>query len=128
MPTKVLLATDTPWTATGVSASLPAPEFELETVSSGETVLAAVLAADPALVVLDFQIGNMGAAAVAYDLRNEWESGRIQKVPLLLLLDREADVFLARRAGADAWILKPPAPGALLAEARKLAGADGAQG
>jgi two-component system nitrate/nitrite response regulator NarL len=28
-------------------------------------------------------------------------------VPILMLLDREADVFLARRSEADGWLIKP---------------------
>jgi DNA-binding response OmpR family regulator len=32
----------------------------------------------------------------------------IEEVPrLVLMLDREADRFLAKRAGADAWVVKP---------------------
>ena len=31
-------------------------------------------------------------------------------VPILLLLDRSADAFLAKRAGADDWLIKPFSP------------------
>jgi DNA-binding NarL/FixJ family response regulator len=31
-------------------------------------------------------------------------------VPVLFLLDRRADVFLARRADADGWVIKPTDP------------------
>jgi DNA-binding response OmpR family regulator len=61
----------------------------------------------PELVVLDLQIGNMGGMATAITLRQEEQAGRIQPVKILMLLDREADVFLARRADADGWLIKP---------------------
>ena len=41
------------------------------------------------------------------DLRLEESAHRLDYVPVLLLLDRWADVFLARRAGAEAWLIKP---------------------
>jgi DNA-binding NarL/FixJ family response regulator len=31
-------------------------------------------------------------------------------VPVIMLLDRRADVFLARRSGADGWLIKPLDP------------------
>jgi DNA-binding response OmpR family regulator len=31
-------------------------------------------------------------------------------VPILILLDREADVHLAKRSGADGWLIKPLNP------------------
>ncbi len=31
----------------------------------------------------------------------------IQPVPIVLLLDRRADAFLAKRAGANGWLVKP---------------------
>ena len=70
----------------------------------------------PDLVVLDLQIGNMGGIAACLHLRHEAGAGRLPDVPVLMLLDRQADVFLAKRSGADGWVVKPldaftPAPG-----------------
>ncbi len=70
-------------------------------------MLAAVQEVDPDLVVLDLQIGNMGGVATALALRNEESAGRIDAQTVLMLLDRTADVFLARRAEADGWLVKP---------------------
>ena len=49
----------------------------------------------------------MGGMATCMDLRLEESGGRLPHVPVLMLLDRRADVFLARRAGADGWVVKP---------------------
>ena len=49
----------------------------------------------------------MGAMAVAMNLRLDHSSGNAPMVPVLMLLDRVADVHLARRSGADGWIIKP---------------------
>ena len=64
----------------------------------------------PDLVILDMQIGDMGAIAVTYDLRLEESGGRLPNVAVLLLLDRQADVFLARQCRADGWLVKPLDP------------------
>jgi DNA-binding NarL/FixJ family response regulator len=64
----------------------------------------------PDLVILDLQIGNMGAMAACMELRLEESGGRIDHVPVLLLLDRRPDVFLARRTEAEGWIVKPLDP------------------
>jgi len=61
----------------------------------------------PDLVVVDLQMGSMGGMAVCMDLRLEESGGRAPHVPVLMLLDRRADVFLARRAGAEGWVVKP---------------------
>ena len=67
----------------------------------------------PHLVILDLQIGNMGGMAACLDLRLEQRAERIPPQRVVMLLDRDADVFLARRAEADAWIVKPVDPLAL---------------
>ena len=64
------------------------------------------------------QIGNMGGLAVAIDLRLEGSAGRIPDTSILLLLDREADRFLAKRADADAELVKPVDPGTLRRDRR----------
>ena len=81
-------------------------------------MLAAVRDHDPVLVVLDLQIGNMGGMAACLDLRLEQRAERIPPQRVVMLLDRDADVFLARRAEADAWIVKPVDPLALRRTAR----------
>src|SRR4051794_37774474 len=70
-------------------------------------VLPAVAEATPDLVVLDLQIGNMGGMATCMALHLEAGAGRLPRVPVLMLLDRTADVFLARRSDADGWLVKP---------------------
>ena len=74
---------------------------------------AAVAAESPDVVVLDMQIQNMGGIAVSIDLRLEGAAGRIPDVSILLLLDREADRFLAKRADADGELVKPVDPATL---------------
>jgi CheY-like chemotaxis protein len=55
-------------------------------------------------VLVDMQVGSMGAMAVARDVRAK--AGSAEEIPVTILLDREADSFLARRSGAKNWLLK----------------------
>jgi DNA-binding NarL/FixJ family response regulator len=52
----------------------------------------------------------MGAMAVCLELRLEESYGNLPHVPVLMLLDRRADVFLAKRSGAEGWVVKPLDP------------------
>jgi DNA-binding response OmpR family regulator len=70
--------------------------------------------------VLDLQIGNMGGVAAALDLRLEESGGRLPRATILLLLDRDADKFLGRRADVDAMLVKPVDAGVLRRAARQL--------
>jgi DNA-binding response OmpR family regulator len=102
----VLLATDADWIHDEVEAALGG-EHEVLRVRRGADVHAEVARLRPALVVLDLQIGNMGGMATCMELRLEAGAGRLPYVPILMLLDRDADVFLARRSEADGWMVKP---------------------
>ena len=107
----VVVASDESWVRDDVRSVLSAlPDTTVREGGSGPAVLAAANEARPDLAVLDFQIGNMGAVAVCLDLRLEEGAGRLGHVPVLMLLDRRADVLLARRSGADGWLLKPLEP------------------
>jgi DNA-binding response OmpR family regulator len=103
----VLVATDADWVFDEVDAALGGPELSVRRVREGRHVLPAIYADRPVLVVLDLQIGNMGGMATCLNIRLEEGVGRLDKVPILMLLDREADVFLARRSAADGWLIKP---------------------
>ena len=86
------------------------PDVDVHEVTYGSAVLPAVHEFDPELVIVDLQIGNMGGMATCMDLRLEESAGRLAHVPVLMLLDRRPDVFLARRAGAEGWVVKPLDP------------------
>lgn len=106
----ILVASDARWVIDDVVAAVAGPDHDLRSVMAGADVLPAILEATPDLVVLDLQIGNMGAMAVCLDLRLEEGAGRLDHVPVLMLLDRRADVFLARRSAAEGWLIKPLDP------------------
>lgn len=74
----------------------------------------------PDLVVLDMQIGSKGGFACCMDLRQDIEAGRTAEVAILLLLDRQADEFLAQQSGADGWVVKPLNPLMLKRTAEEL--------
>jgi two-component system nitrate/nitrite response regulator NarL len=103
----VLLATDADWIADEVDAALADRDTDVRRVRSGAEVLPAVVDNAPDLVVLDLQIGNMGGMATSMTLRLEQGAGRVPHFPVLMLLDRSADLFLARRSMADGWLVKP---------------------
>lgn len=105
--TEVLIATDADAVHDEVEAALADESTQVRRVRSGLEVPPAVAASAPDLVVLDLQIGNMGGIATCMHLRHEAEDGRLPDVPVLILLDRGADVMLARRSGADGWLVKP---------------------
>lgn len=106
----VLIASDASWVRDEVVAVLSEPDLTIRQVSAGMQVLPAVQASIPDLVVLDLQIGNMGGMATCLDLRLEEHADRLPHVPVLMLLDRRADVFLAKRAEADGYVVKPLDP------------------
>lgn len=64
----------------------------------------------PDLVIVDMQMQNMGGMAVCLELGLEESYLDIPHVPVLMLLDRRPDVFLARRSGAEGWLVKPLDP------------------
>lgn len=103
----ILIASDAPWVVDELRAALEGPDTTVRSVRSGEAVSAAIQETTPDLVVLDLQIGNMGGMATCVHLRLEADAGRLPSTAVLMLLDRRPDVFLARRSGADGFVLKP---------------------
>jgi CheY-like chemotaxis protein len=118
--TTILVAADAEWVRNQVRTAFVGPGQQVVEVSRGQDVRGAVKEHDPDLVVLDMQIGNMGGIAVAIDLRNEESGGRLPHSTVLLLLDREADRFLAQRADVEGVLVKPVDPGTLRRAAKVL--------
>lgn len=106
----VLIATDADWVLNEVRAALEGAGTTFTVCRSGRDVVPAVEARTPDVALLDLQIGSMGGMAVTMDLRLDETAGVLPRVPIVMLLDRTADVHLARRSGADTWLVKPLDP------------------
>ncbi len=118
--TTILVAADAKWVRDQVRAGFTGPGQRVVEVTRGQDVRATFADVEPDLVILDLQIGNMGGVAVAIDLRLEESGGRLDRATILLLLDREADEFIARRADVDLMLVKPVDAGVLRRAAKQL--------
>lgn len=104
MPRALVIA-DSTWAVNDVLSTLTHGDWEVELLDDPFQSGAKVAELDPDVVIIDLQIKNMGGMAIVRQIRADPE---IEEMPrLVLLLDREADGFLAKRAGADAWVVKP---------------------
>lgn len=102
---KLLLVADAPWVVNEVRAALGLGNWDIEELDdpSKAALLSAEHEADA--VVVDMQVASMGGMAVIRDIRQSTEE--LDRPHMVLLLDRSADTFLAKRAGADAYVTKP---------------------
>jgi len=120
--TDILLATDADWLVDDVEAALGGAHL-IHRVRAGVDVVPAIQQVEPALLLLDMQIGNMGGVASCIAVKQRVTMGDLEDRPVLLLLDREVDIFLAKEADADGWLVKPlDAFGTLRAVEAALAG------
>ncbi len=106
----ILIATDSADVFDAIRSVVAAPGTTVRWVDRGDQVRDAMNLQPADVAIIDSQIGTMGGIAVALDLRLEADAGRLLPRPVLLVLDRRPDVFMARRSGADGWILKPLDP------------------
>ena len=106
----ILLATDADWLVDEVVAALGGPDTSFTVCREGRLVASLVAERVPDVAILDLQIGSMGAMAVTMALRLDESAGTLDHVRVLMLLDRRADLHLARRSGAEAWMIKPLDP------------------
>jgi DNA-binding response OmpR family regulator len=106
----ILIATDSAAVYDEIRSVVAAPDTSTRWLRRGEDVREEMNVRPADLAILDSQIGAMGGIAVALDLRLEADAGRSEALPVLLVLDRRPDVFMARRSGAEGWILKPLDP------------------
>ena len=103
----ILVATDADYVVSDVTAALGGPDVSFTVCREGRDVSAVVAGRQVDLAVLDLQIGSMGGMAVTMALRLDESSGRLPHTKVLMLLDRAADVHLAKRSAAEAWLVKP---------------------
>jgi DNA-binding NarL/FixJ family response regulator len=106
----IIIVADAPSVLAEVRSALEDEDTEIRELRSGAAVRPAVDEEPPDLVITDLQVGSMGGVAICHDLRLEESGERQIHVPVLILLDRRADVFIAKQCGAEGWLLKPLDP------------------
>ena len=102
---RLLLVTDADWVANEVRAALGVGGWEIELLPDPSLAAEKVTTGFYNSVAVDMQVAAMGGMAVIRAIRQA-TAGR-HRPRLVLLLDRVADRFIAKRAGADAAVLKP---------------------
>ena len=104
---KILLVADTPSVTDELESALGTINYEFIKVDDGRNTRNAVKTHLPDLVIVDMQVGSMGGMAICLDLRLEESGGRLPSSKVLMIVDRRADIFLARRSSANGYIIKP---------------------
>ena len=107
MAVHILIATDADWIVDEIVAALGDDDVHFTVCREGRAVAREVKKQTPDLALLDLQVGSMGGMAVTMALRLDESSGAVEHVRVLMLLDRAADIHLARRSGAEGWLIKP---------------------
>ena len=103
---KILVVADEPWVVNDIKAALSA-EYDITEVSDPRSVVEVSRDSRPDAVIVDLQVGSMGGMAVTRSLRDAAATSGDSPPPIILLLDRVADSFLAGRSGAHDWLKKP---------------------
>lgn len=102
---KVLLVTDASWVANDVRAALAVDNWDIAELSDPKLTAEVAEHIEPEAIVIDMQVQSMGGMAIIRSVRAAFQATHPPR--MVLLLDRSADRFLARRALADAAVLKP---------------------
>lgn len=104
---KIYLVSDSKAVLDEVTSALEFVTPDIASFANSDALVAACQKKTPDLVVLDMQIGNMGGMAICMHLHLEESGGRLPHIPVLMLIDRRADVFLARRSRSEGFLVKP---------------------
>ncbi len=107
MASRIVVIADEAWVRNNVHAALTQPDYALIDHDDPSTAPETVDAEQPDAVVIDLQVASMGGMAIARELQQQAALNEQEKVPVVLLLDRQADSFLAKRSGVAAWVTKP---------------------
>ena len=103
----VLVVTDAVWVENDVRSSLTDRGTVINRIADPRMIIEAAQQYSPDVAVIDLQIASTGGMADVRALKAATDGGVIGPIRTVLLLDREADRFLAHRAGADMAVVKP---------------------
>lgn len=114
MARRVLVVDDDELTREILATILDLEEFDVDLAEDGERALTAIAAAPPDIVVLDVMMPGIDGFEVLRRIRAD-EATTDLPVVLLTARDTDEDRRRGEDAGADAYLIKPFSPLALIA-------------
>jgi DNA-binding response OmpR family regulator len=116
-PSKVVvLVSDDPGLREDVTYSFP-DEYDVLLARDAREALRMMDARPPVLAIVDIKTGSAGGFNLAREMHNV---AGLNGIPVLMLLERHQDGWLARQAGAVRWRTKPVEGWELVQEATSL--------
>jgi DNA-binding response OmpR family regulator len=106
----LVLADKDPHELEVLRAGLDAPGREVIVLVDGENIITLARSRSPDVVVVAASLGHMGGFAVSYKLKNMADNGEIREPKTVVLLERDADSWLANWSRCDAYLTKPVDP------------------
>ena len=103
----ILLVADDAWVQNQVRSALSGDTDALVVSEDPKAVVDLASESSFDIAIIDLQVQSMGGMAVTRALRDAIAGGDVPPLRIVLLLDRSADAFLAKRAGVDAHLVKP---------------------
>ena len=117
----IVVADKDPYDLQALQATLVGPNREVLIVGDGENIKTIASSRSPDIVIVGSSLGQMGGFAVARELKMLADTGDITEPKVIVLLEREADAWLAKWARCDAFLTKPVDPSEVDDLVRQLA-------
>ncbi len=103
----IAIADKDPYDLQALHAGLTAPDREVLIVADGENVVTLAESRHVDAVVVGASLGHMGGFAVSRELKMLADTGAIVAPKVIVMIEREADSWLAHWSRCDAWVVKP---------------------
>ncbi len=106
----VVIAEKDPYDLEALRAAFEAPDCEVLAAFDGKVALTLARERQPDAVVVAASLTQMGGFAVSREVKTSVDLGEIREPKVVVLLEREADVWLAGWSRCDGWLVKPVDP------------------
>jgi two-component system nitrate/nitrite response regulator NarL len=103
----IVVADKDPYDLQALEAGLSAPDREVLIVADGENVVTLAMSRHVDVAIVGASLGHMGGFAVSRELKMHADTGTIVAPKVVVMIEREADIWLANWARADAYLVKP---------------------
>ena len=103
----VVVADKDPYDLQVLQAGLDAPDREVLIVEDGENIVTLATSRHVDVLVVGASLGQMGGLGVCRDLKMHGDNGAIVAPKVIVMLEREADAWLANWSRCDAYLVKP---------------------